>query len=225
MLSPHLQHARNVDVLSRSVDKPGNLRCPYECDAVYEPALLVQQPHDAGEEEVLLIHSELQELKMALHTKQEVQNALEGQKRRMEAEFHRIQKIQNLDERQAENLRLEIINEILTLHCPQCKMPFLDFMGCFALQCSSCKIEFCAWCIEHNALDVHSHVVTCPERSADGFFHSESVFMEHHRKRRTLAIIERLRTETQAVQRRVLHRMRQEFQDLKIVISERDVSS
>jgi hypothetical protein len=37
-----------------------------------------------------------------------------------------------------------IAEHILTLHCPECAMAFLDFTNCFALWCARCDCAFCA---------------------------------------------------------------------------------
>lgn len=36
--------------------------------------------------------------------------------------------------------------EIFNMRCP-CGMPFDDFVGCCALECSRCRNSFCAWCL------------------------------------------------------------------------------
>lgn len=219
----HVKHAREPDTSGRPVDKSGRVVCPHVgCQAVYEPVLLLSQPHDAKEEEILQLFSELQELRMAVRTKQEVETALDIQKRKLQGEFQRIQQIQDIDERQAELVRLDIIEHILTLRCPKkhCGMAFLDFEGCFALKCSNCQTNFCAWCIRFSAPDVHGHVLECQERTGNGLFHSLALFKEHHRSRRKKLVIERLSTETREVKKRALLRLQPELKDLQIQIAQ-----
>lgn len=56
-----------------------------------------------------------------------------------------------------------IIQNILTLKCGNCNQAFVDFVGCFALTCNSCKQNFCGWCLEvsNNSLQCHNHVRSC----------------------------------------------------------------
>ena len=56
-----------------------------------------------------------------------------------------------------------IIQNILTLKCGNCNQAFVDFVGCFALNCNSCKQNFCGWCLEvaPNSLACHNHVREC----------------------------------------------------------------
>ena len=78
-----------------------------------------------------------------------------------------------------------IVNDIMCLKCPQCKMVFFDFNGCCALTCAneSCNANFCALCLAAfpNSPSTHVHVITCrynePDygRSRDYFLSSASV--------------------------------------------------
>eukprot|EP00929_Paragymnodinium_shiwhaense_P039962 TRINITY_DN20911_c0_g2_i2.p1 TRINITY_DN20911_c0_g2~~TRINITY_DN20911_c0_g2_i2.p1 ORF type:complete len:279 (-),score=25.42 TRINITY_DN20911_c0_g2_i2:115-951(-) len=45
-----------------------------------------------------------------------------------------------------QELRLHVIDDILTIKCPRCAQAFVDFDGCFALTCSRCGGAICAWC-------------------------------------------------------------------------------
>ncbi len=224
--SGHAKHASEPDTLARAVDRDGMLLCPHDgCTAKYELPLLLNQSHDATEDELKDTHAALQKLRMSAHAKLEVHVALETQKRQLEAEFARIQEIQDLDERQAETLRLRIVGEILTLRCPNtaCRMAFLDFTGCFALSCSFCHRYFCAWCIcLQSAVNVHDHVAACPEGSLPGYHHGLNVFNAHHRVRRKRLVIERLRKENADIRKRTLLALREELKDLGIDISSKD---
>ena len=66
---------------------------------------------------------------------------------------------------------MKIAEELLTLHCPECGMAFVDFTNCFALWCALCDCAFCAYCqrscrSERN--DAHAHVARCPHNIAPG---------------------------------------------------------
>eukprot|EP00929_Paragymnodinium_shiwhaense_P066224 TRINITY_DN33192_c0_g1_i2.p1 TRINITY_DN33192_c0_g1~~TRINITY_DN33192_c0_g1_i2.p1 ORF type:complete len:1248 (-),score=333.73 TRINITY_DN33192_c0_g1_i2:377-4120(-) len=61
---------------------------------------------------------------------------LEGQMQtRLDAELRRLQALDE-QQRRVRAVRNHIVEEILTLKCPRCGQAFLDFVGCFALQCS-----------------------------------------------------------------------------------------
>ena len=60
--------------------------------------------------------------------------------------------------------RTFIIDNILTLHCPRCKIAFLDFDGCPAVTCrmSECACDFCGIC-----LGERGHLGPCSRRQID----------------------------------------------------------
>ena len=41
----------------------------------------------------------------------------------------------------------QVVETILTLSCPRCHQAFVDFDGCFALNCGRCRAAFCAYCL------------------------------------------------------------------------------
>jgi len=57
-------------------------------------------------------------------------------------------------------LRLLIVEEDLTLHCPRCQLALVDWDGCAALKCrdNACGIAFCGVCLERCGNDAHEHV-------------------------------------------------------------------
>jgi len=62
-----------------------------------------------------------------------------------------------------QDLQHYVNDEILTQKCPKCKTAFGDFDGCCALNCVSCKTNFCAYC-RHVSLFTHQnhdHVTQC----------------------------------------------------------------
>lgn len=209
--------------MRRIVDEEGNLACPHDgCEKKYVIPYLLRQSKGADEEEVQSIHSELEKLKIAVHSRRDIKAALKVQKMELEAEFQRIQQIMNLEEREAEILRLEIIDSILTLRCPNpgCRLAFLDFDGCFAVRCQHCRCEFCAWCTTYyNMSDAHRHVAHCSESNGAGIYSTMQVFNRHHNARRRRRIIEKLRGKGQEIQKLTLARLGIELRDLGIVIA------
>ena len=217
----YAKSAQEPGTLRRIVDQDGNLACPHDgCMRTYDILHLLRQRQDASEEELQPLQSELEKLKIATHAKRHVKAALDVQKMELEAEFRRIQQIQDLDERRAEILRLEIVDQILTLRCPNCRTAFIDFDGCFDLTCNGCTHHFCAWCISHfSPDDVHSHVLHCPKSPALGMVYGRMEdFTLLHSKRRRQLIVQRLKSEVRQVQKLTLARVRGELQDLDIHI-------
>jgi hypothetical protein len=82
-------------------------------------------------------------------------------------------------------LRLHVVENILTLHCPACTQAFVDFNGCFALTCSRCNAGFCAWCLAHCGNDAHAHVAQCAHNTSRGkdVFCTEAAFLAAQRQR------------------------------------------
>ena len=79
----------------------------------------------------------------------------------------------------------EVLDGIMTSRCPHCAMPFADFSGCAALQCSSCQKYFCGLCGSPTPEDGHAHVLDCQSRC---FFKMNGVFvrMEEWQKGKAL---------------------------------------
>lgn len=87
----------------------------------------------------------------------------------------------------------KIAEDLLTLHCPECGMAFLDFSGCFALWCALCDCAFCAYCqasCRNENNDAHAHTARCPYNIAPGksIFSTRSVFERSQNLRRVRAV-------------------------------------
>ena len=58
-----------------------------------------------------------------------------------------------------------VVEEILVLRCPACRMAFIDFTGCLALTCANgdCRRAFCALCQAEAdcGRDAHRHAAMC----------------------------------------------------------------
>lgn len=89
--------------------------------------------------------------------------------------------------------RLYIAENILTLSCPRCKVPFIDFEGCFAVGCNACNCQFCAWCLKDCGKDAHPHVKECLKSLAPGgYFGQLGQFNSVHLQRRKELVVEYL---------------------------------
>eukprot|EP00043_Microstomoeca_roanoka_P020136 m.238209 g.238209 ORF g.238209 m.238209 type:complete len:628 (-) comp17114_c2_seq1:58-1941(-) len=72
-------------------------------------------------------------------------------------------------------LRLDCIENVLTLACPRCNTAFIDFDGCCAVTCQQpyCRAFFCGLCLKLSptATENHVHVRQCPfSARPDSFF-------------------------------------------------------
>jgi hypothetical protein len=55
-----------------------------------------------------------------------------------------------------------VVQDLLTLKCPNCQIAFLDFDGCLAIKCN-CGKYFCAKCMRkcEDDKEAHTHVLVC----------------------------------------------------------------
>jgi hypothetical protein len=179
---PFVAAAAAPDAGAGLVDLDGNMKCPHPgCGDAYN----VQHTIDSKADREAI--QALEELRSNARVKKGVVAALEQRNREVQLENERIQKIKDLDEREANVIKRGIVDDILSLRCPECKAVFDEFMGCFALTCT-CRAGLCAWCLKSFGDDAHAHVPFCPERKAGGMFHPFDVFTEHHRARRQKAV-------------------------------------
>ena len=76
------------------------------------------------------------------------------------------------EQRQVEEMRRHIVDELLTLKCPRdgCHAAFVDFTGCFALKCHRCSCGFCAYCLKDCGTDAHQHVLSCANSTNRGSY-------------------------------------------------------
>lgn len=86
-----------------------------------------------------------------------------------------------------------IAEELLTLHCPECGMAFIDFTACFALWCSLCNCAFCAYCQQScrdRFNDAHAHVARCNYNIAPhkSIFASRALFDHSQNLRRARVV-------------------------------------
>jgi hypothetical protein len=209
----HVDNASGPDSVGKCVDDEGCLLCP-ECS---ESFTLLNVAKESAPQAVF---DSLENLKSTIKTKKAVDEALKEQETRLNREFERIQSIKDEEERKAERLRLEIINDILTLRCPRCKTAFLDYSGCAALTCGVCKAGFCALCLlDCGGTDAHQHVANCRDNTMRNVFIPQEFFNKHHSKRRENLIYQKIQNETDKTKTIVCKRMEKDFRDLGIQIN------
>lgn len=225
----HVEHASQPGALERSIDGKGNVKCPHDgCDSVFDPLFLVRQRHDASEEELRKTHGMLQNIRMARYSQEAVAEALDIERQKLQAEFERINRLKDRKEREAELVKLKIVDEILTLRCPNkdCKMAFFDFDGCFAVTCNSCRHDFCAWCLDYSQRgDVHAHVANCPKALEPGVFGSKEHFEQAQTTWKMTKVTQRLlEVQDEEIRKKVLDILSSDLRDLNIKICRREVN-
>lgn len=58
---------------------------------------------------------------------------------------------------------VRLVHEALMLECPNCQTAWsVEFDDCWALQCSECKMQTCAYCFDFGK-EMHDHVPRCPK--------------------------------------------------------------
>jgi hypothetical protein len=214
-LEGYVASASDPEAVGRTTDEKGNVRCPSTdgCDEFYSIIDLAQQP---GAEAAKGTIEKLVELRSEFRVKQEMPEAIEAERVRLQAQFDEIMRIQDEDKRKAELIRLEITSEILNLKCPapNCGAVFADFDGCFALTCARCKAGFCAWCLEHCGNDAHAHCL----QVHGSYYGTREQFVESQRVRRQDMVRQRLSRENARTQELVRELMWKDLDDLGIHI-------
>ena len=109
-------------------------------------------------ERYLRSRAAIREAAVAEEMRVEMEARVATEKRRAEAlatEAGSVEKLRSAKE--------HIVERILTLACPRCTQAFVDFEGCFALNCGRCRAAFCAYCLADCGRDAHAHVGACAE--------------------------------------------------------------
>ena len=126
--------------------------------------------------------------------------------------------IQDQEEREVERLRLDIVENILTLRCPRFKIAFIDYSGCAALTCGCCKAAFCAVCLKDCGSNAHLHVRICDQNAKKDLYITLQEFNKHHSKRREDLINEKIKNVAPKVKTLLLKKMSKDLNDLGINI-------
>ena len=119
-------------------------------------------------------------------------------------------------------------DELLTLHCPN-GHAFLDFDACFSVQCVTCGVFFCAWCLGGGTEDSqasHDHVSRCDANTKEAvngrkdYFGTMEQFNATHRVRRCDSVAAYLRglRGGQAVRNLAARLLARDLADLGIVL-------
>mmetsp|Transcript_34870 Transcript_34870/g.80876 ORF Transcript_34870/g.80876 Transcript_34870/m.80876 type:complete len:631 (+) Transcript_34870:310-2202(+) len=209
-LEQHVEAAVGAELRLRQANE-GRVCCPGRpCDAAAYPDVDLAKKLSAA------VFRRYTESRLDL-LEQRRAAELEGEMQvRLGAELRRLQALDE-QQRRVRAVRNHIVEEILTLKCPRCGQAFLDFVGCFALQCSRCPCGFCAWCGEDSGgSNAHEHVRNCREKppGADVFFGTFEQFEAAQRRRRRRLLHGFLPTLDIQTRAAVLHEMRRDLADL-----------
>eukprot|EP00808_Paulinella_micropora_P029989 g28326.t1 len=208
-LSGHVQ-AESLKELDQLRKAEGKVWCPlrlHGCEAKqpYDMALLASRvTADAFQVQIEAIRK-VQEQKLS-------QDLEARYTQQLKEEMERYERL-SAEQRQVQQARLHIQEELLTLKCPRphCRRAFLDFDNCFALTCGSCGCGFCAWCLQDCGQDAHAHVARCNANAAPGrdVYSTVAMFEQAQRARRQRLVREYLRTlGSPQLQRKVLDAVR-----------------
>eukprot|EP00042_Codosiga_hollandica_P055477 m.778823 g.778823 ORF g.778823 m.778823 type:complete len:722 (-) comp59124_c0_seq3:3874-6039(-) len=162
----------------------------------------------------------LEDLRLAIREQVIVQEV----EANMQRELKRQSELTAL-ELEIRTVRKHISDEILTLKCPTCNKAFLDFTGCWALQCSSCPTYFCGWCFKPGpgSRAAHECAATCgiPFASPTSRYHVDNalvVFERHHLGRRSRELTTYLGTLRSEIQTAVLPQIEPLLKELGLAV-------
>lgn len=87
----------------------------------------------------------------------------------------------------------EMIDQIVTAHCPACGAAFFDFDGCCAVQCR-CRAHFCALCLqqEPSSRKCHDHVQVCRYNPTCDIFLTQRQYQHARRRAQSWSIVRKL---------------------------------
>jgi len=122
-----------------------------------------------------------------------------------------------------EHMINDIGEECVQPRCPHCSAICPGFTGCCALECTSCSLHFCGWCLtgfEEDSNACHSHVRICaynpPSNRGQLYPPSphpqvwQEVMWEWARKR----IVDRIRSHHESLQTMLHERVRSQFPEV-----------
>eukprot|EP00227_Mantoniella_beaufortii_P011902 CAMPEP_0197585290 /NCGR_PEP_ID=MMETSP1326-20131121/7628_1 /TAXON_ID=1155430 /ORGANISM="Genus nov. species nov., Strain RCC2288" /LENGTH=297 /DNA_ID=CAMNT_0043149767 /DNA_START=318 /DNA_END=1208 /DNA_ORIENTATION=- len=215
--------------------REGRVCCPANTDAMKGPDRCTA-PHFADKDIASNVSHEAFEAYLRARDKMKEEVMHEEMRGEMERRVNLERERAAAGAEAGEKLRSakeHVIEGILTLCCPRCKQAFVDFDGCFALNCSRCSAAFCAYCLADCGRDAHQHVGTCPEgkdslKAAKGganrmigghpatVYGDKDAFETSQKRRRCKHMALYLEKFDEATRQQVLDSCKQELDDLKI---------
>jgi len=212
-LEGHAQATAGAELRVRQANE-GRVCCPGRpCDAAAYPDVDLAKRLSAA------VFSRYTESRLDLLEQRRSAELESEMQARLNAELRRLRALDE-QQRRVRAVRNHIVEEILTLKCPRCGQAFLDFVGCFALQCSRCPCGFCAWCgADSGGSNAHEHVRGCREKppGADVFFGSFEQFEAAQRQRRQRLLRQFLPSLDAQTRGAVVQEMRRDLADLGLL--------
>merc|ERR1712187_414658 len=206
------------------------------CDAACFDDRIVATKVDAPTfEEYLQVRSKLMEAKLAREADVQMERKVAAAVREMQAEGVEVYETQKY-----------IVDNILTMRCPRCKMAFADWDGCNAVYCTyaGCGCNFCPFCLKDcgdgvkfgqqeivRAGDdaVHKHIQTCKYAQGIGHQNDGRVQKEVWNRVRKQRIEKCLQEKCSSVEQRqkVVDNLKTQFHELglKIRVPQEDAST
>jgi hypothetical protein len=190
------------------------VKCTNDCANLYSDQELAK----ACSPEVYQLYEAAKKGKMEANISVQFQKEYLAQQQRMQSNRREDQHVLQA--------RDHILNNILTLKCPRCAKPFIDFTNCCALTCmdeagNGCNASFCAFCLKLCDGDAHKHVAHCPKNTNPGrklYVDSQEAFERDLKTRKAAAVREYLTTVPQQHVARVLFLCQGELEGLGFVI-------
>ena len=139
-LEQHIKKISEPDFIRLGVDKNCSLLCK-ECKE------LITLPFKTKELVPPNIFDLLEKFKSSFLLTKLIDRVLNEQRTRLKFEFERIMAIQDKDQREAQQLRLKIIENVFTIRCPCCKIAISGYKKKYELICLFCRKEFCTICL------------------------------------------------------------------------------
>jgi hypothetical protein len=223
------------DELGKQDLRGGRLACPlktFPCtegscnSSCYDDRVVAKKVDAPTFEAYLQVRNKLLEAKLSRDADVEMERKIAAAVKQMEAEGVKVFQTQKY-----------IVDDILTMRCPRCKMAFADWDGCNALYCTyaGCGCNFCAFClkdcgggVQHGQKEivrrgddeVHKHVNEC--KYAQGIGHGndgrvQSQVWSQIRKDRIEECLKEM-CETVEERQKVVDNLKQQFDALGLKI-------
>jgi len=212
-----------LDATSSLVATEGRLKCPgfdsesRSCKAFYSAAAIARVVSDRAFDAWEAAKKRATEKKIS----EQVHEGHQAELRRLEEQVSARLTTAAAREERVRKSREHIVDRLLTLRCPNsaCEAAFVDFDGCAALKCSSCRTAFCAYCLENCGADAHYHVWACRKShiGQSGHWVTKREFESCQRKRRQRLVGEYLKGIADADERaEVLRSVEKDLKDIGI---------
>jgi len=225
-----------TDDLSKQALRSGRLACPMStfpatrgsCDApCFDDRAVATKVDAATFEEYLQARGKLVEAKIAREADVEMERKISAAVKEMQKEGVEVFETQK-----------HIVDDILTMRCPRCRMAFADWDGCNAVYCTyaGCGCNFCPFCLKDcgggvkfgqrqvaptGDDEVHKHVQTCKYAQGIGHMNDGRVQRDVWNRIRKQRIEECLKERCSSVDMRqkVVNNLQTQFKELGLMIT------